>query len=175
MKTTRQPFLLLPLLVLALITGCQTDSQLYSPTGPVIAAIETDLAANRLTRPTGNNAMEKIDRLALIAPDDPRIQEYRNQVTVQLISLGQKAFVDGRLYRAKLLALRAMEIDPHNAEAGYILNAVAEANRPAQLNEAGQFQPTEPVAIEQVQDSNNVETTIISPVELQSTHSTPGK
>ncbi len=122
------------ILGLALLCGNQNSlansgtKNIYSPTGPVIAAIKADITANRLTRPTGNNAMENIHRLGLIAPGDPRIRSYKDKVAAKLISLGEQALQENKHDQAKILALRALKVAPHYAEADFILNTVREAH-----------------------------------------------
>ncbi len=158
-------------MALLLLAGCQTTSQsksahnLFSPTGPVVTAIEKDIAANRLTRPTGNNALEKINRLSLIAPGDSRIDAYRVRVSNRLVQLGQKAFLDKKYYRAKLLALRALKISREHAEAGYILDAIREAEKPLQT----QILATETVIIEEVDAPTSVGIITVTIPDLQGT------
>ena len=156
----KRQLLLLPVLAFVLLAGCQTISQLNNPTAEVVSAIESNLAANRLTVPEGNNAMEKIDQLAALSPNDPRIAKYRKQVVKKLINLGQKEFLEGDLYRAKQMAFRALEIHPDNAEAGFILTAIAEASRPVQLE-------TESFEVEEVDESATVDIITITVPDLE--------
>ncbi len=75
-----------------LLAGCQSSapitppsaSEIHTPEGPVVLAIQNDIKAGRLNRPYGNNALEKIQRFALIAPGDPRIEMFSDQVAQQL-------------------------------------------------------------------------------------------
>ena len=168
MNRMNKIFSLGPLLALLILGGCQTtpsSHDLHSPAGPVISAIETDIAANRLTRPTGNNAMEKIERLALIAPGDPRIETYKNDVVQQLVNLGQQAFLDGKNDQAKVLAFRALKIEPDNADAGYILDAVRESERPLSVR----TQESKKVRIEEVETPSSVGITTVDIPDIQNT------
>ena len=157
-----------PLVVLLFLAGCQTAPQshnLHTPTGPVIAGIEADIAANRLTRPTGHNALEKIRRLELISPNNPTAKQYREKVASQLVTLGQKAFVDQKYYRAKLLAVRALEIIPDYPEAGFILDAVREAQKPGSRHQVA----TETVKIEEVETPASVGIMTVTIPDIQET------
>ncbi|MTI14940.1 hypothetical protein [Sansalvadorimonas verongulae] len=163
-------FLFLPALALLLLTGCQTAPQpvktsLHTPTGPVVAGIEADIAANRLTRPTGHNALEKIQRLELISPHSPAIGTYREQVAQQLVALGQKAFIQQKYDRAKLLAVRALKVLPDYPEAGFILDAVREAQKPTSRPR----RETMTVEIEEVASSPSVGVITVTVPELQGT------
>lgn len=158
----KKQLLLLSALIIILLTGCQTNQVLTTAENPLYRAIEVDLAANRLTKPTDNNAMEKVDHLAATSPDDPRIAQYRSRITDKLVILGQQAFLNGHLNRARQLAFRAIEITPDHEEAGYILAAVAEASQPTQLNNEGKLVPTESFEIETVEESESAEVNIIS-------------
>ncbi|MCL6268481.1 hypothetical protein M3P05_00760 [Sansalvadorimonas sp. 2012CJ34-2] len=146
----RNQRLLLPVLALILLAGCQAIPQHNDPVAELVSAIESNLAVNRLTLPEGDNAMEKIDQLATLSPNDPRIAKYRSRVVKKLVTIGQKEFLEGDLYRAKQMAFRALEINPDSAEAGYILTAIAEASRPVQL-ETGTFE------VETVDESGSVD------------------
>ncbi len=168
----KKQFQLLPVFALTLFAGCQTLTQPVTvidadPAASIVASIESNLAADRLTIPEGNNVMVKLDQLASRFPDDPRIAEYRSQVVFRLVQLGQKAFLDGQLYHAKQLAIRALEINPHHAEAGYILTAIAEARRPPQIKETGQLLPTESFEIENVEDTDSVNIITVSVPDLE--------
>ncbi|WP_281645326.1 hypothetical protein [Parendozoicomonas sp. Alg238-R29] len=167
----RLPFL--PLMVLLFLAGCQTAPQYsnpnqYSATGPVISAIEADITANRLTRPTGNNAMEKIHRLELISPNDPLAEKYREKIARQLVKLGQKAFLDKKYYRAKVLALRALDVSPAYPDAGYILDAIREAQKPLSAPVSSGL-PTEIVDIEQVSAPASVGIITVTVPDVQGT------
>ena len=157
-----------PLVALLILAGCQTAPQshhLHTPTGPVIAGIEADISANRLTRPTGHNALEKIQRLELISPNNPAAEKYRKRVANQLVALGQKAFVDQKYYRAKLLAVRALEIIPDYPEAGFILDAVREAQKPGSKPRV----VTETVKIEEVEAPASVGIITVTIPDIQGT------
>ena len=52
--------------------------------------IEKDVAANRLSKPSGNNAIEKIERLRKQSPNDPDIKRYERSVIKRYASLADK-------------------------------------------------------------------------------------
>ncbi len=168
---------LLALISLFTLGGCQSTSptkdtseyDIYSPSGPVIHAIQKDIAANRLTRPTGNNALEKIQRLKLINPNSPAIDEYETKIARKLVSLGQKAFLDNNYDQAKILAVRALEIKPDLADAGYILDAVREAEMPLESHPEG-VHTLETVQIEKVEETSSVNVITVTIPDLQQEH-----
>ncbi|WP_087109588.1 hypothetical protein [Parendozoicomonas haliclonae] len=169
MKTLK--YIITAAFLVAALAGCQSQPrkdaslEIYSPAGPVVAAIEADIAANRLTRPTGNNALEKIHRLSLIAPGDARIEQYKDEVAVQLVKLGQQAFLDKKYERARLLALRALKISPETPEAGFILDAVTEARKPT----GRRTTPSETIVIEEVEAPESVGIITVTVPSLEST------
>ncbi len=81
-----------------LLAGCQSSpptispqaTEIHTPEGPVVLAIQKDIEAGRLNRPYGNNALEKIQRFALIAPGDPRIQMFSDHVAQKLAQANQE-------------------------------------------------------------------------------------
>jgi hypothetical protein len=52
--------------------------------------IEMDLLSNRLSRPKGNNAIEKIEELRRLNPDDPAIARYEKQVIDRYLMLADR-------------------------------------------------------------------------------------
>ena len=52
--------------------------------------IELDLLSNRLSKPQGNNAIEKIEKLRQINPDDPAIAKYEKEVINRYLVLADR-------------------------------------------------------------------------------------
>ena len=52
--------------------------------------IESDIAANRLSKPSGNNAIEKIEQLRQQNPQDPAIAGYEKQVINRYLDLADR-------------------------------------------------------------------------------------
>ena len=52
--------------------------------------IEMDLLSNRLSKPSGNNAIEKIERLRRMNPDDPAIAKYEKEVINRYLLLADR-------------------------------------------------------------------------------------
>lgn len=123
-------------LVILILTGCQSapkdpeeglPNDIYSPTGPVVLAIEKDIEAGRLSRPIGNNATEKLHRLTVIDSNDANIARLRDKIALRLTASGQQAFRKENYGLAIQLAQQALAVASEHADAIVLLDAAQKA------------------------------------------------
>ena len=134
----QKAYLLPSTLVILILAGCQSaprdpeeglPNNIYSPTGPVVLAIEKDIEAGRLSRPIGNNATEKLHRLTVIDPNDANITRLRDKIALRLTTFGQRAFRKENYGLTIQLAQRALAVAPEHADALALLDAAQEAQQ----------------------------------------------
>ncbi|PIE41355.1 MAG: hypothetical protein CSA49_03850 [Gammaproteobacteria bacterium] len=172
---------LIPLVVALILSGCQTtglwqsNSSSQQSTAQQSSAgnkqpavkltlkqlIERDLAANRLSKPNGNNAIEKIERLREQSPGDTDIKRFEKSIINRYLALA-----DQRIKRhsppsrpdlekalsyvntARSLQVPSTALDNKEQEIIELLDIVIQQEQLAKARAAEATPPPEPVPAE---------------------------
>ncbi|RRJ82561.1 hypothetical protein [Aestuariirhabdus litorea] len=103
---------LLALITLGALIGCAGPStrapdNTAAPRPPSLTElIEQDISANRLTTPSDNNALDKVERL----PNPDQKKHYRQLIADRYVQLAERALQRNRYIRASGYAVKAGEI-----------------------------------------------------------------
>ncbi len=124
MKKLLAPFIISLLPVL--LAGCATsDSQSVNTVSEkpppltrqqkLVRGIEQDIAANRLTTPSDNSAMQKLEVLEEVAPSSPEITHYKNQIAKRYVTLSERALKRNDYITASTYVINAKKINADTA------------------------------------------------------------
>lgn len=81
----------------------------------LLAAIDKDIEASRLSRPASNNALQKLREIQSLQPDSPEAKKGFERVAEKYVSLAATAVENRRWNRAKALLTKAEQIQPQLA------------------------------------------------------------
>jgi len=95
----------------------------------LVAGITRDLKRRNLTRPQGNNAFEKIQRLREIHPNHDYSVNGKKYIARILMLLGRQALRRGDLELASRYMLKAPKFDPRVSRQAELKGAIAQAAR----------------------------------------------
>ena len=111
------------------VTGETTTETYNEEQAALVAGITRDLKRRSLTRPRGNNALQKIQRLQEIHPDHDYSVNGKKYIARIFMVLGRQALRRGELELASRYMLKAPTFDPRVARQAQLKAAISEAAR----------------------------------------------
>jgi hypothetical protein len=95
------------------------QSATTAPTNPLTALIQeikADVRQGHITTPPGNNALEKLERAEVMAPNDARVQEGRRRLLRHVLTQANDAMRNGNFQEAGQHLREARSVDPASPE-----------------------------------------------------------
>ncbi|MBB6519745.1 tetratricopeptide repeat protein [Pseudoteredinibacter isoporae] len=97
----------------------------------LLSDAEKALAANRLTIPKHNNALDLYRAVLAIDPNNVQANSGLQMIPLRYVEMSRNAAAKGSLSKAKTWLRRALSIDPDNAPAKTLLAKLQKVNVPA--------------------------------------------
>ena len=93
--------------------------------GRLLTAARDAIDARRLTSPPGNNALEKINQVLTLDPDNHEVVALRSSIVDKYVELAHSALNDAEIETAKIYVIRAEGVEPEDQGINEIIARIA--------------------------------------------------